>query len=404
MRKIVIGGGASGLMAAYFAAKSGHDVILLEKNEKFGKKLYITGKGRCNLTNDCPPGEFLEHVVRGAKFLHGAIFRFPPAETMKFFEEHGLSLKVERGNRVFPASDKASDVTKTLERACREAGAELRCGCEVTKIDIQDGVARGVFLQREHIPADRVIVATGGLTYPSTGSTGDGYRFAREAGLRVEPQTPALVGLETQDDLSAAQGITLKNVVLTAKFGGKTLFSHLGEVLFTHYGVSGPLILTLSSVASKLSPEEMTVALDLKPALDEKKLSSRLVSDLSQRCNEQMKSVLRGALPAGLVLLVLKRAEIPPEKRANAVTREERERLVRTIKNFPVRGRVWRGFSEAVITVGGVSLFELDPRTMESKRVRGLCFCGETVDADALTGGFNLQIAFSTGYLAGIAD
>lgn len=404
MRKIVVGGGASGLMAAYFAAKSGQEVILLEQNEKLGKKIYITGKGRCNLTNDCSPDEFLMHVPRGAKFLRGAIFRFPPAETMKFFEEHGLALKTERGNRVFPVSDHASDVTRTLERACREAGACVRLNTKVQKIVTEGDAVRGVLTEGGEMLSDCVVVATGGLAYPSTGATGDGYRFARETGHCVQPCFPSLVGLETRENFATAQGVTLKNVTLTAIRGGKCVFSELGELLFTHYGVSGPLVLSLSSVANGIPLGELRIEVDFKPALDEKALERRLLADFSARANEQLKSVMRGLLPAGVTLSVLAQAQLDPLLRANSVTKEGRARLIAALKRFPLGGSAWRGFSEAVITAGGISLAELDPRTMESKRVKGLHFCGEVIDADALTGGFNLQIAFSTGFLAGIAQ
>ena len=402
MRKVIVGGGASGLMAAYAAASCGHEVILLEKNEKLGKKLYITGKGRCNLTNDCPPEEFLQNVVRGSKFLTGAIYRFSPEDTMRFMEEHGLTLKTERGGRVFPASDHASDVTKTLERACREAGVDIRLGTEVLKIDVSEGTARGIITKDGRIEADAVVIATGGLSYPSTGSTGDGLKFAAQAGHQIVECVPSLVGIEA-DGVSEAQGITLKNVVLTAKRGEKTLSSRLGEMLFTHYGISGPLVLTLSAEINRLPLEEISLSVDFKPALDEKKLDDRLVKDLTARANEQMKSVMRGLLPAAVVQLVLKSAFVDAEKRANTLTREERKRLVAALKAFPIAPKRLRGFSEAVVTSGGIAQNEIDPKTMESKKVKGLYFCGEVLDLDAYTGGFNLQIAFSTGYAAGIA-
>lgn len=401
MLKIVVGGGASGLMAAYSAASHGHRVILLEKNEKLGKKIYITGKGRCNLTNDCPPDEFLRNVVRGEKFLTGAVYRFSPADVMKFMEEHGLPLKCERGNRVFPLSDKASDVTKTLERACKEAGAEIRLNTEVKGIAVSDGAVRGVMTEDGFLEGDAVIVATGGLSYPSTGSTGDGYRFAEEAGHTLVPCVPSLVGVEAKG-LESAQGISLKNCVLTAKRGGKVLFSELGELLITHYGLSGPLVLSLSAKINRIPPAEIGLFLDFKPALDEKKLDARLLRDLSERGNEQMKNVIRGLLPANLGSILLKEAGIPAERRANALTKEERANLLALLKRFPVRLTGLRGFGEAVVTSGGVSLAEVRPKSMSSKLVRGLSFCGEVLDVDAYTGGFNLQIAFSTGYLAGI--
>ncbi len=402
MRKVIIGGGAAGLMAAYASASSGNETILLEKNEKLGKKLYLTGKGRCNLTNDCPPDEFLQNIVRGAKFLTGAIYRFSPEDLMRLMEKHGLALKTERGGRVFPASDHASDVTKTLEKACRSAGVDIRLNTEAEKIDILDGTVRGIVMQNEYLPADAVIVATGGLSYPSTGSTGDGYRFAEEAGHTIQTPVPSLVGMEAEG-VSSAQGVSLKNVVLTAKRGGKVIFSQLGELLFTHFGISGPLVLTLSAEINRIPMEEITLLLDFKPALDEKTLDARLIKDLENRRNEQIKSVMRGLLPAGVIPLVLKEAEIDMEKRANTLTKEERRRLLSALKGFEIKPKVLRGFSEAVITSGGVTLAEVDPKTMESKKVKGLFFAGEVLDADAYTGGFNLQIAFATGYAAGRA-
>ena len=401
MKKIVvIGGGASGLMAAYAAAASGNQVLLLEKNEKLGKKIYITGKGRCNLTNDCPPEDFLAHVVRGSKFLTGAAYRFTSADTMDFFERNGLTLKVERGNRVFPASDHASDVTKALERACREAGAEIRLNTRVRQIEVREGAVCAVWSEERHA-CDVVIVATGGLSYPSTGSTGDGYRFAEQAGHTLIQTVPSLVGLELSEQVSQAQGVSLKNAVLTARRQNKVLFSQQGELLFTHYGISGPLVLTLSAQINRLPLNEVSLSLDFKPALDEKMLDDRLLRDFSERRNEQMKHVMRGLLPAGLSAIVLGFAHVSAEKQANSVTREERRRILEGLKALPLKPVRLRGFEEAVITSGGVDCREIDPKTMQSRKTAGLYFCGEMLDCDALTGGYNLQIAFSTGYLAG---
>ncbi len=397
----MIGGGAAGLMAAYAAASNGAEVLLVEKNEKLGKKIYITGKGRCNLTNNCPPNEFLQNVVRGGKFLTGSIYRFSSADTMKFMEEHGLDLKTERGNRVFPVSDHASDVTKTLERACREVGVKIKLNCEVRKIVVENSITRGVVLSTEKILADRVVVATGGLSYPSTGSTGDGLRFAEETGHTIMPCVPSLVGLEAKG-VTAAQGISLRNCVLTACRKGKIIFSEFGELLFTHYGISGPLVLSLSANINRIPIQELSLAIDFKPGLNNRLLDARLLRDFSERSNEQMKNVMRGLLPLGLVELVLKLAQVSEEKRANSITREERMRLVKVLKEFPVKPVSLRGFSEAVVTSGGVDLKEINPKTMQSKLVDGLYFCGEVLDCDAYTGGFNLQIAFSTGYIAGL--
>lgn len=398
---IVVGGGASGLMAAAAAGAKGERVILLEKNEKLGKKIYITGKGRCNLTNDCPPDDFLQNVIHGEKFLIRAIRRFSPADTMQFFSSNGLALKVERGNRVFPVSDHASDVTKTLERACRRSGVDIRLNERVTGILTEGDAVTAVQTQKEAIPCDAVIVATGGLSYPSTGSTGDGYLFAQKAGHTVVPCTPSLVGIETAQNTGTAQGVSLKNVCLSAVRGKKTLFSEQGELLFTHYGISGPLTLSLSAHINRLPIDEIALSLDFKPALDEETLDKRLLRDLADRKNEQMKNVMRGLLPAGAIPLVLTAARVSKEKQANAVTKEERRRIAVALKALPLTPVRLRGFEEAVVTSGGVSLAEIDPSTMQSKKVRGLYFCGELLDCDAFTGGFNLQIAFSTGYLAG---
>ena len=373
-RVCVIGGGASGLMAAYAAAKNGNDVLLLEKNEKLGKKIYITGKGRCNLTNDTTPDSFFENVVRGGKFLRGAIYAFPPRETMRFFSERGLSLKTERGNRVFPSSDHASDVTKTLEKACREAGVRIHLNETVLRLSQQCPMSDiitmphivGVVTDKETYDCDAAIVCTGGLSYPSTGSTGDGYRFAAEAGHSLVDRVPALCGVELEGDFyKDLQGLTLKNVALSAKRGDKSVYEGFGELLFTHFGISGPLALTLSSLINRIPARELSLRLDFKPALGEETLDRRILRDFEK------------------------------------YKKEERRKLLGALKGFPMRVKGLRGFSEAVVTSGGVSLSEINPKTMESKRVKGLYFCGEVLDADAFTGGFNLQIAFATGYAAG---
>lgn len=400
---IVVGGGASGLMAAYAAAKNGHSVTLLEKNEKLGKKIYITGKGRCNLTNDCLPDEFLQNVVRGEKFLRGAIYKFPPSRMMELLEENGLPLKTERGSRVFPVSDHASDVTKTLEKMCKEAGVVFKFNEEVQKIGVLHSTMSDITTQKAVYSCDAAVIATGGLSYPSTGSTGDGMTWAKDLGHTIVPCVPSLVGLNCKGDFSAVQGISVKNAVLTVRRNGKVIFSELGELLFTHYGISGPLVLTLSALVNRLPMNEVTLTLDFKPALDEGQLDSRILRDFSERKNEQMKNVLRGLLPGGLGVYVLKEAGISLEKQANAVTKEERAKLLQALKNLPIRAVSLRGFEEAVVTSGGVSLSEVNPKTMESKLIKGLYFCGEVLDLDAFTGGFNLQIAFATGYAAGSA-
>lgn len=402
-RVVVIGGGAAGLMAAYAAGSQGAQVTLLERNEKLGKKIYITGKGRCNLTNDCPPDEFLENVVRGEKFLTGALWSFSPEDMMSPCERFSLPVKVERGNRVFPVSDHASDVTKMLERACLSVGVTIKLQEYVKEIGVLHSTMRDIITQNGVYPCEAVVVATGGLSYPSTGSTGDGLRFAKSLGHKIAPCVPSLVGLNCKGDFSALQGVSLKNVCLFAMRGGKVIFSEQGEMLFTHYGISGPLVLSLSARINRLPFAELSCFIDFKPALDRETLDRRLVRDLSERKNEQMKNVVRGLLPSALCLPVLKEAGIDPFKQANAVTREERGRLLDSLKKFPVVLTSLRGFEEAVVTSGGVELKDVSSKTMESKIAPGVFFAGEVLDVDAYTGGFNLQIAFSTGMTAGIA-
>ncbi len=418
----VIGGGAAGLMAAYAAAQKGHDVILFEKNEKLGKKIYITGKGRCNFTNDVAAEDFLQNVVRGKKFLTGAIWSFPPQKTIDFFENNGLSIKIERGNRAFPSSDHASDVTKTLEKACKNAGVEIKLGEKVLKIhttmpdiipmsDIDCGTMSDIGIMprvvkistdKKEYFCDEAIVATGGISYPSTGSTGDGYEFARSAGLGVTDLKCGLCGLNLEGNWFVdLQGLTLKNVTLTIKNGKKVIVDEFGEMLFTHFGMSGPIVLSASSLINRLPLASLEVSLDLKPALDEQTLDKRLLRDFEKNKNKQIVNSLGELLPQKLVAIVLNRAQISPSKNVNVITKEERARLVKVLKALPMKIRSLRGFEEAIITSGGVELSEINPKTMESKKVKGLRFCGEVLDVDAFTGGFNMQISFATGYAAG---
>ena len=415
----VIGGGASGLMAAYAAACRGAEVVLIEKNEKLGKKIYITGKGRCNFTNDVEPAEFLTNVVRGEKFLRGAIYSFSPQKVMALMEEYGLSIKTERGNRVFPASDHASDVTKTLEKACKSMGVQILLSEKVTKIlcsmsdiCIMSNIVMSDKINMPRIVAvetdkntytcDYAIVATGGVSYPTTGSTGDGYAFAKAVGHTVVELKSALCGLNLRGDLhKPLQGVSLKNVRLTAKFGGKTIFEEFGEMLFTHFGISGPLVLSLSSCVNRLPLDKVSVFLDLKPALDEETLDKRLLRDFDKYKNKQIGNALVELLPSKMIDSVLWVAKIPVKKNVNVLTKEERRTLLQTLKAFPLKVATLRPVEEAIVTSGGVSLQEIDPKTMESKRVLGLKFCGEVLDLDAFTGGFNMQIAFSTGFVAG---
>ncbi len=408
MKKIaIVGGGASGLMAGHFAAKNGHEVVVFEKNEKLGKKIYITGKGRCNFTNDVPPDDFLQNVVRGKKFLTGVLYAFPPQKTIEFFEEYGMNVKVERGNRAFPVSDHASDVTKALEKACKEYGVQIHLNEEVKSISIMSDIGITTDIVRiktnesEYI-FDEVVVATGGISYPTTGSTGDGYRFAKENGHSVTELKAGLCGINLVGDwFKDLQGIALKNVLITVKNQEKVIYSELGEMLFTHFGVSGPLILTASSLINRLPIGNVRVYLDLKPALDEQTLDKRLLRDFEKYKNKQIANALADLLPQKLIASVLKFSGISPQKNVNVLTKEERIALVKTLKNLPLKIRSLRGFEEAIITSGGVELSEINPKTMESKKVKGLRFCGEVLDVDAFTGGFNLQIAFSTGYAAG---
>ena len=410
----IVGGGAAGLMAAYAAAKNGHKVVLFEKNEKLGKKIYITGKGRCNFTNDVSPDEFLQNVVRGERFLRGAIYSFSSQKTIDFFENNGLSVKIERGNRAFPSSDHASDVTKTLEKACRSVGVDIRLNEKVEKIRVlqeENGNMSDIGIMPRVVElstvngdylCDVVIIATGGLSYPSTGSTGDGYAFAKNCRHTVTDLKCGLCGLNLEgEDFKELQGLTLKNVALTIKQGAKVVYSDFGEMLFTHFGISGPIVLSASSVINRLPLGQLSVGLDLKPALDEQTLDKRLLRDFEKYKNKRISNALCELLPQKLILFVLNASGISEKKNVNVLTKEERARLVSTLKNLPLKIRSLRGFEEAIITSGGVELSEINPKTMESKKVRGLKFCGEVLDVDAFTGGFNLQIAFSTGYAAG---
>lgn len=397
----VIGAGAAGLMAALAAAQSGARVTLLEKNEKAGKKLYITGKGRCNVTNDTTPEGFLENVVHGRKFLIGAIRRFSPADTMRVLEEGGVPLKVERGGRVFPVSDKASDVTRCLEALCRRAGAEICFQEEVRSLQKQ-GEGFLVQTSARALEADAVVVCTGGVSYPATGSTGDGYAFARRFGLSVTPPKAALCGIacafRPEDDL---QGLSLKNVRLSALDGGKAVQSFFGELLFAHFGISGPVTLSLSSFVNERDLGRVALEIDLKPALDDETLDRRILRDLAQEKNKQLGTVLRLLLPQRLIASVLARAGVAAATPAHSLTKEGRRKLVHALKHFSLRPTALRPVEEAIVTAGGVDVRELDPKTMQSKKVAGLYFAGEVIDADALTGGYNLQTAFTTGYIAG---
>ena len=401
---IVIGGGAAGMLAALTAAEHGADVLLLERNQKVGRKLYITGKGRCNLTNDCSAEEVLVNTPRNGRFLTSAVTRFPPQEVKRFFEALGVPLKTERGCRVFPQSDKASDIIDALFMALRRAGVDI-AGERAVQI-LTDGAVTGVKTERGSHRCQAVILATGGVSYPLTGSTGDGYRMAEELGHTLVAPRPSLVPLvaEEPEECARMQGLSLRNVaVRVTNQKGKVLFREQGELLFTHFGLSGPLILSASAHLRDYEKERYTVWIDLKPALEEKTLDARLLRDFGENANRAFHNVLDALVPRLMIPVLVERSGIPPELKVNSVTKEQRRRLLELLKQFPVRIAGPRPVAEAIVTSGGVKVGEVDPKTMASKRVPGLFFAGEILDVDAYTGGFNLQMAWSTGHAAGEA-
>lgn len=392
------------MFAALGAAEAGHRVTILEQNEKLGKKIYITGKGRCNLTNACDTEEIFAHVPRNAKFLYSAIYTYDNFRVMDFFEANGMPVKTERGNRVFPVSDHSSDVISTLQKALEKAGVEVLLHTKVTEILSKDGKITGVRLKNgEKRTADAIILATGGKSYSSTGSTGDGFVFAEQLGHKIEEPVPSLVPMTVLEDYCMQmQGLSLRNVQATIRESGKVFFEEFGEMLFTHFGVSGPLMLSASSVVNdRLRKKNLSLTIDLKPALSEEQLDARILRDFEENKNRQFKNSVKGLLPAKMIPVVISLSGIDPEKKINGITKQERKKLVECIKAFPLTLTGLRGFNEAIITRGGVSVKQVDPSTMESKLVKGLYFAGEILDVDAYTGGFNLQIAWSTGYLAG---
>lgn len=419
----VVGGGPAGMMAAITAAEQGHTVSLYEKNEKTGKKLYITGKGRCNVTNNCDTEEFLKAVCVNRKFLYSAGYGFTSQDTMDFFEKQGLKLKTERGGRVFPVSDHSSDVIAALNRKLKECGVKVYLNQEVAEvlteeIEAEEGQTSagrktveakrdvsGIRLSSgKTVRADAVIIATGGISYRSTGSTGDGYRFAREAGHQVTDLSPSLVPLETEEEYPAQmQGLSLRNVEVTIADGKKELYRNFGEMMFTHFGVTGPLILSASAVIQKrLKEHPLQLKIDLKPALEEHQLDARILREFEAGKNKQFKNVLGSLYPAKMIPVMIERSKIQPERAVHEITKEERQRLVALTKSFPLTITAFRDYNEAIITRGGVSVKEVFPATMESKLVENLYFAGEVLDLDAVTGGYNLQIAWATGYAAGM--
>lgn len=403
MRNIaVIGAGAAGLVAAYTAAANGNSVTIFEKNEKCGKKIYLTGKGRCNVTHDCAPDEFLANVVSNSKFLTSSIYNFSPEKCVRFFEDGGLNLKLERGARYFPVTDKASDVTKCLENYCKNSGVKFKFNEKVISLTILHSTMSGIITEKGSYDFDAVIVCTGGISYPSTGSTGDGFKFAEYAGHHIVPLKQGLCGLNISGNYYLPmQGLSLKNVRLSIYNGGKFLREFFGEMLFTHFGISGPIALSASSLINRFDLNNVILSLDLKPALSTEQLDKRILRDFEQYKNKSISNCLKELLPAAIIDEMLKRSGILPEKKVNSVTKEDRARLIAVIKNFEMRVKSLRDFSEAIITAGGVDVKEINPKTMESKLIKGLYFCGEVLDVDAFTGGFNLQIAFSTGFAAG---
>lgn len=401
----VIGGGPAGMMAAITAAGQGSRVLLFEKNDRLGRKLAITGKGRCNVTNDSDLQELLANIPRNAKFLYSAFSRLSSRDTMDFFESRGVPLKVERGKRVFPVSDRAGDIVAALGNACRDAGVQI-IRAEVTALLTEEGVITGVRAGGKVYSASKVIVATGGLSYPATGSTGDGYRFAQDVGHKVIPAKPSLVALTSDDPhCSDLMGLSLRNVTATLyhKQTGKACYSELGELLFTHFGLSGPLILSASAHIKGDDPAGYEIGIDLKPGLTEQALDSRLLRDFAEVQNKAFCNALDRLLPRKLIPIVVMRSGIPPLLQVNSITKEQRRRLVELLKGMRFSVSGFRPIDEAIITAGGVSVTEVNPKTMESKLQPGLYFAGEVLDVDGYTGGFNLQIAFSTGYLAGLS-
>lgn len=408
---IVVGGGAAGMFAAIAAAKNGHQVTLYEKNEKLGKKIFITGKGRCNITNAADMEELFDAVVTNSKFLYSSFYGYTNQNVIDFFEDAGVPVKIERGNRVFPISDHSSDVIRALEREMKKVGVKVCLNTEVKSVEAEKGRFNKVVLKDTTTQtADACIVATGGLSYRSTGSTGDGFRFAENVGHKVTQCFPSLVPMETKEPwICELQGLSLRNVEAKILDGKKELYKDFGEMLFTHFGVSGPLIISASSYVGKKfmdkngQKKELTLEIDLKPALTEEQLDQRVLRDFEENHNRQFKNAITKLFPTKLILVMLELGGIDPEKKVNSIEKEERRQFVHLIKHFRMTLTGLRDYPEAIITKGGVNVKEIDPGTMESKLVKGLYFAGEVLDLDALTGGFNLQIAWSTGYAAGNA-
>ena len=402
---IIIGGGAAGLMSAVAAISNNSEVTIYEGNEKLGKKMYITGKGRCNLTNACDISEYFDNIVSNDKFLYSALYSFTNDDVIKFFEDNGCPIKIERGNRAFPVSDKSSDIIKTLEKYLRRNGVKIVLNTRVESVITKEEKVSGVKLDAGNVDrCDRLIIATGGKSYQATGSTGDGYRFAKELGINVTPLRPSLVPLEAKEDyIRRLQGLSLRNVELTIYNNKKTVYKDFGEMLFTHFGVSGPLVLSAGSRIGELLEDgsNLNAAIDLKPALSYKKLEDRIIREIDANKNKEIKYLLSSLLPAKMVDVFIDLLNINKHLKLNEFTKNNRTDLINLLKAFPFTITGLRGFNEAIITQGGIDVSEINPSTMESKKIKGLYFAGEVIDIDALTGGYNLQLAFSTGHLAG---
>ncbi len=403
LKVAVIGGGAAGMMSAVFAASGGASVTLFERGNSCGKKLRITGKGRCNVTNDCNLQELLQNVPTNPRFLYSALNFFSTEDTKEFFESRGVPLKVERGRRVFPVSDKAEDIVKAMVNACRQSGVEI-CHERVEDILTAEGNAVGVTAGGRELPFDRVILASGGVSYPQTGSDGLGHKIAKRLGHTVTPLIPSLVPIVSRSGLCGQmQGLSLRNVALTVidKNSGKTVYEDFGEMMFTHFGITGPMVLSASAHLSNIGEGRYEARIDLKPALDDKTLDNRLLSDFSKYGNKDFINSLDDLLPAKMIPVIIRLSGIDPRKKVNSITREERQKLLSLIRALPISLDGFRPISEAIVTKGGISVKEINPKTMESKLISGLYFAGEIIDIDAYTGGYNLQLAFATGALAG---
>lgn len=397
----IIGAGPAGIISAGIASSRGKKVTLIEKNDKIGKKLFITGKGRCNITNNAPIEEFFDNIIRNKNFLYSSFYTFNNEDIIGLLERYGLKVKVERGNRVFPVSNKSSDVIKTLEKFLLDNNVDILLNTNVEKIEVNQDKFH-IKANNKDFNFDKIVIATGGKSYPTTGSTGDGYRFAEEMGHTITDLNPSLVPIETKEEYSKdLQGLSLKNVEISAFVNNKSIYKEFGEMIFTHYGISGPIVLSMSNYLHKYTKKDIKILIDLKPALSHEKLDNRILRDFEKYNNKQFKNSLNDLLPKKFIPVIIRLSNINPEKPINQITKEERIRVLELIKGFPITFKSFRPIEEAIVTSGGVNVKEINPSTMESKLQAGLFFAGEVLDIHGLTGGYNLQIAYSTGYLAG---